>query len=547
MTWQDYADKHTNTPVVLVEIAFNSGTRYYSADYVRTSAQIYKGNILSLPEIYSSLGSLERKFERNVVNILFSDVDYEFRGLEESESPGLNKRTVTIKVAFEDDDYATPETVFTGEIFDWRRLDGLQFEIFIRSSSENEAALYPDKLITTTDYPSADSAVIGLPIPIPYGSPSNLGLTNDGCVPCYMVDTTQDAEVSIVGLGTAAITVNRVYINGTLKTLTTHYTVSTSVVDGKTHTLINWVAAVRPIASDEVTADLTFGTRRPVEAVRHIHENHFTETGSYNATSYTDATGKEAARGYAFDGVMLEQKTRREWEDQWRAEFEVDIYRNKANEICFNYLSGILPATINSYNEKTDILEGFDSDPQVQEIINYIDYFWDFDYYRANYKTSAVYEDTTSQTKHGGIYKPREGGMYFQFIRSSLTALDIVSRKLIRFKNPIVIDKMTFPLKCFSDGLTDVVKITHFLGGGASGYSDVKFQIREQTFDLDRFVVVLTLEDVTGFMGRGCKLGDPAVIPELWTSATTAEQEYCYMCDTDNEFSNNDPGKQLID
>jgi len=84
MVWQDYADKHVNSPVILVSIAFNSGTRYYSNDYIRTATQGYKGNILSLPQISTSVGDIVRTYERGKITLLFNDSDYEFRTLYEA-------------------------------------------------------------------------------------------------------------------------------------------------------------------------------------------------------------------------------------------------------------------------------------------------------------------------------------------------------------------------------------------------------------------------------------------------------------------------------
>ena len=101
-----------NSPVILVSIAFNSGTRYYSNDYIRTATQGYKGNILSLPQISTSVGDIVRTYERGKITLLFNDSDYEFRTLEDTETVSFKKRIVTIQVAFADDAYATPITLF---------------------------------------------------------------------------------------------------------------------------------------------------------------------------------------------------------------------------------------------------------------------------------------------------------------------------------------------------------------------------------------------------------------------------------------------------
>jgi len=158
MTWQAEANKHVNTPVIFVSVAFNSGTRYYSTNYIETASQGYKGNVLNLPEISSSIGDIKRTYERNKITIIFNDSDYEFRGLEESETAGLRNRTVTIKLGFAEDNYANLLTLYTGQIYDWERLEGLRFKIDIEEKNRNLSNTYPDKNVERSDYPNADGS-----------------------------------------------------------------------------------------------------------------------------------------------------------------------------------------------------------------------------------------------------------------------------------------------------------------------------------------------------------------------------------------------------
>jgi len=556
MAWQDEADKHVNTPVILVSIAFNSGTRYYSNNYIETATQGYKGNILSLPEIRSSIGDVKRTYERNQLSIIFNDSDYEFRGLEDTETVGFTNRTVTIQVAFGDDSYANPLTIFTGYIYAWMHLDNLQYQFEVEQKSVNIENKYPNYRINLDDYPNADGTAL-IWAPIPYGAISALGLSGNGAfghpslakgTGLPMIDTTVDGEKHFVGRQTAAITVDRVYKDGALQTVGAgnDYQVSTQVIDGQTHTEIAWEAGNNPTTASFITCDLTFGSRRPVEAIRHFMENFCGyASGDFNAASYTTAAGKEDDRIYDFAGALWEPKTLRAILDIWRDEFELDIYWNKSGEVCFNYLTALLPTSPNHYQAKTDILNSFESDPQVDKLLNKVEYGYNYNYAKTYFYNHDEYENTDSQTKYGATYSEFYG---FKWIRSASVANNVASRKVIRRKDPIVLDSVLFPLKTFSDDLTNSLEITHFEGLGSSGYNQRRFQIRETEYNLNRFTNYMLLEDMSNFMGKACILGDDTVLPAAWTNASGNEQDYCYMCDsTTGEFSDNIEGKRLLD
>jgi len=560
MAWQDYADKYTNIPAIFVSIAFNSGTRYYSNDYWRLAGTCYKGKILNFPQIRSSVGDIKRTYERNKIIIVFDDSDYEFRELEDTETVAFKNRTVTISIYFQDDNYTSGLTIFTGQIFDWERLENLRYALYIEEESTNLDNEYPWKRVELTDYANAHETAIGWTIPIPYGSISALGLSGDGAfghpslsseghgTGLPFVDTTVDSEKHLVGLQAAAITVDRVYKDGALQTAGAgnDYQISTQVIDGFTHTEIHWEAGNRPTEVNQISCDITFGSRRPVEAIKHFLENFCGyAAGDFNAASYNVAHDKETDRDYQMDGALWEKKTLRSILDVWRSEWELDIYWNKGGEICFNYLSSLLPASINTYEDYLEILEQFKSDPNVDKLINYIKYGYNFNYAKTYFYNYSEYEDTDSQTKYGGTFKAFEG---FYWIRNSTVAQDIAARKIIRFKDPIVFDLMKFPLKTYSDDLTDYLKITHFLGLGDGGYDEKLFQIRDTQYNLNDFTNEMLLEDVSNFAGAACILGDGDVLPATWALAVGAQRDYCYLCDaTTGQFSDGEPGKKLLD
>jgi len=556
MAWADIAARHTTSPVVLVSVGFSSGTRYYSQDYVRTATRCYKGNIVSLPEIRSSVGDIQRTYEKNLISIVFNDTDYEFRGLEETENPGLRNRTVTVAVSFTDDDYATSQTLYSGRIYDWRRLDGLRFQIDVEENSLNMSNEYPDKRVDLTDYANADSSAIGWVIPIPYGVISADGLSDDGAYghPSLspegsgglpLVDNRIDQEITLVGRQTAAITVDRVFVDGIQMTAGVDYNIGTQVIGGKTHTEIRWVAGVNPTNYNRISADITFGTRRPVEAIKHFLINFCGYVdGDFDSTAYTTATTTETNRGYGFAGALWQAEKLLTILDAWRDEFELDIFWDQAGKINFRYLTALF-AVPNKYDDAVGILGGFDSDPQVKELMNKLKYGYNFHYSRTYYYDYGTYEDTASQTKYGETFEQFRG---FNWIRDAATAQDVASRKIIRFKDPITFDELTLPLKSFAENLAGMVSVTHAEGTGAAGYQDKYFQVRSVNFDINRFVNKMLLEDAKNFTGNAFILGDETLLPASWTAAAGAERNFGYLCDESTEgFSDGEPGKRMFD
>lgn len=700
MTWQSEADKHVNTPIVLVSVAFNSGTRYYSNVDVETSTQFYKGNILNLPQIRSSVGDIKRTFERSKIRLVFNDSDYEFRGLEDTETVAFKNRTVTIKIGFQDDLFADLLTIFTGNIYDWRRSDKLKYELSVEELSKNLLNKYPDKRVELNDYLNADPSSIGWTILVPYGTISSVSTSNDGAYghPSLdelgkgglpLVDNRINQEKTLVGMqaydelitngdftsdvsdwgelsmstlasvaggksgncleitgdgastpgafqdftvvpgrwyytecyvkagteneysleiynrddtsyvydsgnqtelagdwstkeyvlwqaptgcttasvflrhsgGTGAgktfyfdnvityeaIYVTNAYIDGTVKVKGSgsDYQISYTVVDNKSHCTIDWETDVNPTAYNRISCDVVFGDRRPVEAIRHFMSN-FCEyiDSDFNTAAYTKATDKEKDRGYTFDGVLWEEKRLKAILDEWRDEFELDLFWNKDGEIEFSYLSAFI-SSVNSYDDVNDILTGFDSDPQVFELLNKLKYGFNYHYSRTYFRNYSTYEDSDSQAKYGETKEKFKG---FLWIRSSGIARDIAARKVVRFKDPITFDTFNFPLKTFSEDLTNVVKITHFEGASSSGYIEKLFQVRKINFNIDKYINTVLLEDAANFIGRGCIMGDETLIANDWLTASAAERDYCYLCNSGTgQFSDGEPGKRLFD
>lgn len=562
MAWIDIASKLVTEPVTLVSIAWSSGTLGYSDTWVRISGTLYKGNIMNLPQVKSSIGDLLRTHERNKITIIFADTDKEMRTKLEDESPNFKNIVVTITSAFVDDTFSATKVLSTGQISDWRMNDNLLFEIEIEELSIDLDNEFPDQIVNLADYANADGESLDWSILIPYGPISALGSSGDGAYghPALtdgsglpFVDTTPNAEIHLVGMQTAAIIVDRVYMDkrdGNGAVLQTagggnDYQITTQVIGGMTHTLIEWEAGANPLPEYRISCDITFGSRRPVAGIKHFLEN-FSSYASFDAAALAEAEAKELSRGYDFSGVIWEPQDLASLLDVWRDQWELDIFWNKAGEVTFKYMSSEIGSDLTKYNDLNDILEGFKSDPDVKKLLNYADYAHTFHWSKTYYLTHGVYQDTDSQTKYAITVREFIG---LRWTRLASVAFDIASRKIIRRKDPMTLISLRLPIKSFEDDLADFVKITHDFGSGAAGYMDKFCQIRSTDYDLDEYVNNMLLEDASNFAGNAFILGDGDILPELWDNAVGGERDYGYLCDGGDGFFSNDvdPGKRLFD
>lgn len=111
----------------------------------------------------------------------------------------------------------------------------------------------PKRQILKGTFQGAPQASLQLYCPVVLGIHDAGGLTVDGMIPAIPVsiDATLGYEY-MVSLGTLK-SVDRVYQNGTLKTLTTHYTVGQRSAGGLTFTYVRFVGATA--AADVITCD----------------------------------------------------------------------------------------------------------------------------------------------------------------------------------------------------------------------------------------------------------------------------------------------------
>jgi hypothetical protein len=120
------------SPIVLVEIQFDSGSRYYSYEDVASPSQFYKGNLISVGSINREVPLLGADYRISDCIIQMSNIDLEFSAMKATEP--FRNRTVKIKLGDVHAGLSGFITVYTGKISNWI-IRNMGCEIQVRDAS----------------------------------------------------------------------------------------------------------------------------------------------------------------------------------------------------------------------------------------------------------------------------------------------------------------------------------------------------------------------------------------------------------------------------
>lgn len=248
--------------------------------------------------------------------------------------------------------------------------------------------------------------------------------------------------------------------------------------------------------------------------------------GSYSlfdTASFTTVKTRSEARvagGYkgAFVlGFDFKQITLRAAIAQFCQSGDFDLGVNRFGQIFATMLdrtSTASSATV--FTDEHDILkDSFRIDPKADEVENKIRYVYKRNYIPALQDLNpdsgtrlprepfdagwlSGLQSVSDATSISNIGETRESQLIeLEMVREALTADDVAAQRLALRRNPraeAVFD-LTIPRGAPIE-LGDVVKVTHFQGLGASGWTARRLQVRRIEVDLDRLTVTLTCRDV---------------------------------------------------
>jgi hypothetical protein len=226
----------------LMEVDFPSGTRYYSlADEGVFSASVaaYQPRLLSCGSYRVSLSDASKSLQHVTLNPVVTDGDESLLNLV---GRGERWQYSAVRV------YWAPAAasgksqwtqMYGGDLDDIQPGKRGEWHFTVNPTQFRKLqSPFPLVQVGTYDWPNADKSALGNPIPIVIGKHDDYGDQNTGAVPTLYVDKVGFRY--LVSLGW--VTPLRVYSAGTLKTLTTHYTISRTNIGGRYFTLIDFIA-----------------------------------------------------------------------------------------------------------------------------------------------------------------------------------------------------------------------------------------------------------------------------------------------------------------
>jgi hypothetical protein len=260
--------------------------------------------------------------------------------------------------------------LFTGVIDTWKRTGPGEWEFVARPDWTQIRSDVPKQPILKGDYPNANTvgtSPYGIYMPVAYGIFDSASLGGSGSL-----DTTNiwyggspSRHFYLISLG-AISTLDRVYVDTTLKTVTTHYTLGRGVVGGKYVSYVNFVAGQQPTTSQKVYVDIhgieTVGNgtgsliSNPVSQLQHWLSNFgFGDYKSGNWGTISDlidgpswAACEVIANRYGFEGSLYfggttEQDSAEVVVENWLKSWPMfRLYWNEMGKLAMVSLSPVL-------------------------------------------------------------------------------------------------------------------------------------------------------------------------------------------------------------
>ncbi len=226
-----------------------------------------------------------------------------------------------------------------------------------------------------------------------------------------------------------------------------------------------------------------------------------------------------AALGYVSAGVIghgLQQVRLRDLIGSFCRSFGFDLGVNHHGQIMLTMLDRGDPASSAPvFTDQNDIIGSLDIDPRTDEFENAIKYVYKRAYRKALNDTTPeegarLPKDTsiadwlsglqtvTDSASVTAISETRESDLLeLDWVRSDDVAATVANERLLVRRRPRPDVTFTVTISRGLDlELGDIVKVTHFEGVGASGWTERRLQVRRLVIDLDKFTVSVTARDV---------------------------------------------------
>ncbi|NIO41045.1 MAG: hypothetical protein GTO41_13255 [Burkholderiales bacterium] len=281
-------------PVMKLELP-GGDKLYASADTASTADGTYRGKVLRWGSLIRGVSINKTALELVEMEVDIDDTDAEFSKIREGSSGNqVRNSTATIYLASPNVANASWFTVFAGRIDRAEQNSPHVWTVVIAPNDLPLQRWVPKVRITQADWPNASADALGQFVPIIYGTHDSNGVTNEGMVPTYYVDS---VNYSYLVAYTWIKDIKAVYADtgsGLSKLSTSDWTRSNVTKNGKRFTLIDFSSSTYDDVT--VTADVDgiegdadgSGTliTSPSDQIKHFLVNFVWgdyKTGSYGA------------------------------------------------------------------------------------------------------------------------------------------------------------------------------------------------------------------------------------------------------------------------
>jgi len=234
------------TRACIMEWTMAGTTRRYSKDGIAAPSYPYpqsvlsfggeSGNVLSLLSGRNLADDTRHVtlFEQNgdITKIIFGE-----------DAEKVVGSSVVLKLMAEDVDEENWFTWYTGEVADYGRDGPGRWTLTLQPPYADQlSSRIKTPILTPYDFPDADDAVKNKSCPLIWGIHDSLNTGRDGLLTALSVDTVNDYFLPSHGRTQAAGSTYNVWDDGTLKTVTTHYTIENITRGGRVYTVIAFLS-----------------------------------------------------------------------------------------------------------------------------------------------------------------------------------------------------------------------------------------------------------------------------------------------------------------
>jgi len=273
-----------------------------------------------------------------------------------------------------------------------------------------------------------------------------------------------------------------------------------------------------------------------------------------DTTTFASAESICQERSYVCAGGYTTEKTTQQLIAEFLRSFDLKLYVKGDGSLALNILSPTTVFNIDAptFKQHHDILAWelkFFTDYEAGEqdqVINTVEFDFDFHLARATYQGSGSFNDATSVTDYG----EQLVSLQMPWTNAEGTADDAAQRIVNRFKSENAVAVFRTSLKGLRLELGEAIKLSHieYPSRDGEGITNRFFQVSEINADLDNFTVDIVAPDVNDVLVGGFILGDDTEIVSTWAAAKGTEDEaWGYLCDrASGDFSTGDDGKQYL-